>query len=788
MHPVKVGLIIFFTVASISCQHFRPEEDPGPVRSAVELRCAPFELRDVRLLEGPFKRAMELNMQSLLHYEPDRLLAKFRSESGLEPKAEHYLGWEAMSLAGHSLGHYMSACAMMFQSTGDERFLERVDYMVGELDACQQSGGNGYVGAFPNGDTILRDEVGKGIIDAAPFYLNGIWAPFYTIHKVMAGLRDAFRLCDNAQALVVEKGIADWLGEMLSELTEEQLQEMLKCEHGGMNEVLADLYSDTGNETYLELSYKFHHKAILDPLSRGEDILPGKHGNTQIPKVIGLATRYELTGEPSDRRTAEFFWERVVYHHSYVNGSHGYHEYFGPADSLNDRLGSETSESCNVYNMLKLSDHLFQWSASPDVADFYELALINHILSSQHPEDGRVLYFHSLQMGGRKEFQDPMDFTCCVGTGMENHSRYGAAIFYKNKGELYLNQFIAAEVHWKEKGVVVRQETRFPEAQGTEVTFQSDRPVRFTLQLRIPSWADERFSVKVNGRALKKSHMPGTYMAIRRRWKSGDRVDVSMPFSLNLLPMPDNPRRIAVVYGPLVLAGDLGPVNDTGGTESLKDPLYVPRIVTGEEDPTGWLLPDPGAPNTFRTREAGRPADVTLRPLYTIHDRDYTVYWDLLEEGEWSLLLKETGDWKMEQAGLERRTLDRVVPRPGMDSTDHNFRSRDPGIYNFNGQPFIESRRGWFSFDMKVDRGNPSGLMVEYWGGFMGPRKFHILVEGDTIATEDFSGLVPNERCEILYKIPAELARGSRVTVKFASAEGHYAGPVFGLRTISLHP
>jgi len=342
--------------------------DQGHIRSAgpevVSFRALPFGLTDVRLLDGPFLDATALDVKTLLTYEPDRLISRFYDEAGLKPKADHYMGWENESLAGHTLGHYLSACSMMYQTTGDKRFHERVNYIVDELKLLQDSDGSGYIGAFPKGKMIFEDEVAKGEIRAKGFDLNGIWSPFYTHHKVMAGLRDAYRYCGNETALNVERKFADWVGSIMAPLSEAQIQEVLKCEYGGMNETLADLYADTKDEKYLRLSELFYDKAILDSLKAGKDILPRKHANTIIPKLTGLSRIYELTGDTSDRQAAEFFWERVVNHHSYVTGGNGNKEYFGPADSLRDRLGPETTESCNVYNMLKLTEHLFEWEAS----------------------------------------------------------------------------------------------------------------------------------------------------------------------------------------------------------------------------------------------------------------------------------------------------------------------------------------------------------------------------------------------------------------------------------------
>ncbi len=304
---VVIGIIILLG----SCQ---TSEEPIPKKITTEgpekvnFRAFPFELDEVQLLDGPFKHALELNIQSLLRYEPDRFLAKFRKEAGLEPKAEHYHGWEDDTLAGHSLGHYLSACSLVYKTTGDFRFLERVNYIVDELGECQEADADGYIGAFPDGKRIFEQEIAQEDIRARAFNLNGIWAPFYTQHKVLSGLNDAYHLCRNEKALEIEKKFADWLETVVMGLSEEQVQEMLVCEHGGINEALANLYADTQDERYLKMARMFHHKAILDPLAEGKDILPGKHGNTQIPKLIGLARLYELTGNETDRKTAEFFF------------------------------------------------------------------------------------------------------------------------------------------------------------------------------------------------------------------------------------------------------------------------------------------------------------------------------------------------------------------------------------------------------------------------------------------------------------------------------------------------
>jgi len=753
----------------------------GGERDVIEYRALPFELDDVVLLEGPFKHAMELNIASLLNYEPDRFLAKFRMEAGLEPKAEHYHGWEDNTIAGHSLGHYLTACSEMYQATGDKRFLKRVNYIVTELKECQDADGEGYFGAFPDGKRILEEEVAKGDIRSRGFDLNGIWVPYYTQHKVMGGLRDAYHLCGNKDALVVEAALADWIGTVVKDLNDDQIQLMLNCEHGGINEVLAELYADTGEEKYMDLSRVFHHKVILDSLSAGVDILPGKHGNTQVPKLVGLARRYELTGLETDKAAALFFWDRVVNHHSYVTGGHGNHEYFGEPDQLNNRLSDGTTETCNVNNMLKLSRHLFMWNASAEVADYYERAMINQILSSQHPDDGRVIYNLSLEMGGRKEYQNPLWFTCCVGTGMENHSVYPRNIYFYNNSELFVSQFIASELNWEEKGVKLRQETGYPEEEATRLTVECAEPVRFQLNIRYPYWARKGVTVTVNGKKIPVRTEPGSFVNINRTWSTGDIVVVEMPFSLRTEAMPDNDRRVAIMYGPMVMAADLGPERDP----AANDPMYVPILMVTTDNPADWVEPVEGKKNEFVTHEIGNPRDVVLKPFYRTHERRYSVYLDLFTEQEWNQKQEEYRIALERKREIEEMTIDFVQPGEMQPERDHNFQGERTSAGVFNGRKNRETRGGWFSFDLAVYKGQPMGLAVEYWGGFPGSKTFDILVNDNLIKTENISNIKDGEYVDITYDIPDEITFDKTVvTVKFKAHEGHMAGPVFGVRTI----
>lgn len=772
----QLFFLLLLVMTACNTPPIAPKEGPP---KAVE----PFPLTEVKLREGPFKHATELNINSLLSYDPDRLLARFRIEAGLEPKAEPYGGWEAETIAGHSLGHHLSACALMYQTSGDQRFLERANYIVNELATVQKANGAGYIGAFKNGRKIFEEEIAKGNIRSQGFDLNGIWAPFYTHHKMLGGLRDAYHLCDNEQALEVAKGFADWIGTIVLGLTDEQVQNMLHCEFGGVQETLAELYADTGEEKYLQIARVFHHEAIVDPLARGEDILPGKHGNTQIPKMIASARLFEITGEEDDRKPAEFFWQTVVDHHSYVTGGHGNHEYFGQPDQLRNRLSEGTTETCNVYNMLKLSRHLFLWQPRAEVADYYERALFNHILSSQHPETGRVIYNLSLEMGGRKQYQDLEWFTCCVGSGMETHSKYGANIYYQNEDELYVSQYIASTVNWPEKGVQLTQNTQYPEEQGSQFLFNMESPQIFTFYVRYPHWAENGIEIDINGKQQTVEGLPGTFLAIDREWQDGDEVVVRFPFSLRLENMPDDEDRIAVFYGPVLLAGDLGPEED----ENYRDRDYVPVLMSEERSPRAWLEPVEGKINTFRTVEVGNPRNVTFQPFYQIHNRRYSVYFDLFNQEKWAVHQAAYQAELERKKKLEEMTYDAFQPGEMQPERDHNFTGERLNMMeDFQGRKARGAERGgWLSFDMKVMRGQPMALVIEYWGGFTGSKTFDILVNGQKIATENISGKKDGAFLDVQYDIPDELtANNNKISVRFDPHVGHRAGPFFYARTV----
>ena len=779
---ILAGLGISLLIQFSSCSLVGDSGVNGPGPEVISFKLLPFEITDVRLLEGSFLRATELNTGILLNYEPDRFLAKFRLEAGLDAKAEHYHGWEDNTIAGHSLGHYLTAISLMYQTTGNEEYRERALYITDELSLCQEADGEGYLGAFPDGKRILEEEVALGNIRAQGFDLNGIWVPFYTEHKVMDGLFHVYHTFGYQKALDLNIKFADWLYTIVQDLSDEQVQEMLRCEHGGINESLAELYAYTGNRKYLDLSRIFHHKAVLDPIAEGEDILAGLHSNTQIPKFIGLARRYELAGDERDKAGALNFWNMMVHHHSYVTGGNGDHEYLGPPDQLNLQLSDNTTESCNVYNMLKLTEHIFQWSADPEVMDFYERALFNHIRSSQHPHTGHVIYNLSLDMGGFKVYQDPESFTCCVGSGMENHSKYGRNIYYHNENELYAVQFIASELSWKDKGVKITQLTDFPEEETMIYAFETDRPVRFGFNIRYPLWAKNGILVQVNGAEQEIDQEPGSFVNIQRKWKTGDRVEVRIPFSLRIEAMPDNQNRVAIFNGPVVLAGDLGPVPDP----KSRDLHYVPVLMTKDRDPSKWLIPAHGQFNSFVMSEVAYPRKVELAPFYRAHDRHYTIFWDTYTDEEWKASQEAYALELERKIELDHRTIDLFRIGEMQPERDHKFKEKDTWVEEYRHRKArTADRGGWFSFEMDVGSSDPVSLSVEYWGGFTGSKTFDILVDGRVIATENIANKAPGKFIDVSYQIPGDLLiEKEKVEVKFTPHQGHRAGPVFTVRTV----
>lgn len=777
-------------VVAASAQSYVPEYGNKVVRvaPAVAIRAYPFSIKDVRLSDGPFKQAMEADARYLLEIEPDRLLSDFRVHAGLGAKGAKYGGWESSGLAGHTLGHYLSACSMLYASTGDDRYLARVHYIVDELAVCQAARSGvpaqagmvsmaGYVGAIP-GEDSLWSEVSAGVIRSRGFDLNGAWSPWYTVHKVMAGLLDAYLYCDNTKALEVERGMADWTATIVDHLPDSTIQKMLACEYGGMNDVLTNTYSITGEKKYLALSYKFHDQRILDSLSRGLDDLAGKHSNTQIPKVIGCARRYELTSDVRDRQIAESFWSIVVNDHSYATGGNSDYEYLGQARRLNDELTENTTETCNTYNMLKLTRHLFAWHPSADLMDYYEKALYNHILASQNHETGMMTYFVPLRMGGKKEYSDKFNtFTCCVGSGMENHVKYGESIYSRGTdGSLYVNLFISSRLTWKEKGVVIEQTTQLPTFGNVSLIMQMEHASKFTLRIRRPHWAGKGMELRVNGQTQKINIGEDGYIRITREWDNNDEIEVIYPEYFYTEAIPDNPSRVALFCGPVLLAGELGTTEP--------DPVKgIPVLVADNPDPGQWLKSLAHDSLVFQTNGVGRPGDVKLIPFNETKNEYYSVYFDMFTPAGWAVQQEKYAAERRKEQELEDRTVDRLRLGEMQPERDHSFTGDDLRSGEEHGRKWRAAENGGgFSFVMKVDANAGNSIVCSYWGDDHRGRIFDIQVDGQTIATQSLAGFKQSRFYEISYPVPQELVKGKQtVTVKFVGHGGHNGvGPVSG--------
>lgn len=761
----------------------------APARIVVE----PFPLSQVQLLDSPFKEAMERNAEYLLSLEPDRLLHNTRLYCGLEPKGEIYGGWESQGIAGHSLGHYLTAISHQYAATDDERFRERIDYTIAQMGECQKRYGDGYIGALPPGELETMRAFERGVVEPVSGFnfQGGAWVPWYTQHKVLAGLVDAWTLGGNAQAKQVATNLANWVDKITRNLTPEQQQRMLRVEHGGMLDVLVQLYALTGEERYLATSKRFYDHAVFDPLLAGRDELNGKHANTQIPKIIGEACAYEVTGDENDRRISEFFWETVVNRRSWVIGGNSDYEHFFPVGTAVEHLSPATAESCNTYNMLKLTKHLFGWNPSVELGDYYERALYNHILASQEPERGMFAYFISLKPGLLKTYSTPFNsFWCCVGSGMENHTKYGEAIYFHSDSTLYVNLFIPSRLTWKEKGLLLEQQNDYPRENFTEFTIQSAPVSPIALQIRCPAWATDAPSFSLNGKVLSVQAEPGGFAEVSRVWKKGDRLRVAIPMGLHVEPLEGRMNKEAILYGPMVLAADLGPAPRTDTFPYARDQganfraaaADVPVLVCGGNSTLlASIKPLPDQPLTFRTEGVGKPADVTLRPFVDLPYEYYNVYWDVFSEPEWSARQAEMKAAEERRKREEARVVDELRTGEQQSEVDHQLTGERTETGDFGERKWRHARDGgFFEFRMKVLSETPQVLRCTYWGSDAGGRVFDILVDGQRLATQTLDNNQPGKFFNVDYPIPTEWLDGREtITVRFQAHPGQMAGGLY---------
>jgi len=766
-------LLFSILLLTVGCQSFA-----GAAREVIEFKARPFSLKQVRLLDGPFKENMQRTRKYLHELDSDRLLHTFRLNAALPSSAEPLGGWEkpAVEVRGHTMGHYLSACALMYASTSDEKLKAKADAVVAELAKCQEAlGQSGYLSAFPE-SFIERAEA-----------LKGVWAPYYTLHKMYAGLLDMYVHCSNAQALQIARKMAAWNKSRLDKLDRSQMQQMLnRTEQGGMNDAFANLYALTGDADYLAVSRRFNQDRYVEPLARGEDRLKGEHVNSFIPNIIGTARQYELAGDERDRKIVEYFFSQVVDHRSYCTGgtSNNEHWHSGP-DELAHELGDCTQETCCTYNMLKLTRHLFTWSAESRYGDYYERALYNSILSTQNPRTGMMMYFVPLATGRWKMYNLPNDsFWCCTGTGLENHAKYGDSIYFHNGDTLFVNLFIASELDWTQKGVRIRQETTFPRQDSTTLIVKTEKPKKLKMRFRVPYWAAKGTTVKVNGKPFT-GGKAGGYLAVDRTFKDGDRVEVRMKMGLHTHPMPDDPTLMAFMYGPLVLAGQLGGEGltdeNTHTTRNwYKFPQPIPSVeplIVKSDDVAALIKPVPGKALTFRT--TGQSKQITLVPYHELLDQRYVVYWRVLKKGG------KAHDEYLAEERRRKELLARIVDTVDIGKAEseeaHNLQGEQTQSGPHAGRNWRDTRNGgWFSYDLKVLRDKPMTLQCTYWGSDVG-RTFDVLIDGRKMATVTLNNNEPGEFFEAEYSLPTALTRGKdKVTVKLQGRPGSMAGGLFG--------
>jgi DUF1680 family protein len=761
-----------------------------------------FPIGDVTLSDGPFKHARDLNIQTLLQYDVDRLLAPFFIEAGLKPKGELYPNWKGLD--GHVGGHYLSAMAMNYAATGNAECKERMEYMIAELKACQQANsvnnpewGQGYVGGVPDSKAIWSD-LKKG--DFAKY--RAAWVPWYNVHKLYAGLRDAWLYTGNEEAKSIFLKFCDWGIAITSDLSDEQMQSMLDTEQGGMNEIFADAYQMTGNKKYIDAAKRFSHRMLLDSMASDIDNLDNKHANTQVPKAVGFQRIAELTHDKKYSEAGAFFWETVTGNRSVAFGGNSRREFFPSVSSCIDFITDiEGPESCNSYNMLKLTEDLFRTTSSAKYVDYYERTLYNHILSTQHPEHGGYVYFTPLRPRHYRVYSAPNEgMWCCVGSGMENHGKYNQLIYTHNHDSLFLNLFIASELNWREKGIRIKQETLFPDEEKTKLTI-TEGSGAFPLLVRYPSWVDKNaLKISVNGKNIEYNADPSSYVAINRKWKKGDVIEIIMPMHNTIEHLPNVPTYVAIMHGPILLGAKTGSEDLKG---LIADDSRWGHIASGEKLPvTGapaliednvasignYLVPVKNKPLTFtftNLKVANSPATLELEPFFRIHDSRYMIYWLALTNKQYKTYTDSLSVIEKEKLALDRRTIDFVAPGEQQPEADHSMKNMNSGTGNFNDEFWRDARNeGFFSYEMATNSGTGLSLIVRYRGSERGKRNFDIFIDGQKLISEDNSSKWnDNAFHETEYSIPDSLIKEKKlVTVKFQAPAGSSTSSVHYVR------
>ncbi len=761
-----------------------------------------FPLGDVTLLDGPLKKARDLNIKTLLQYDCDRLLAPYFKEAGLTPKAKPYPNWDGLD--GHVGGHYLTAMAIN-AATGSNECRQRMEYMLGELQTCAEANtrnhpewGKGYVGGMPGSNRVWPAFM-KG--DFGPYF--GAWAPFYNLHKMFAGLRDAWVYCGNEQAKKLFLGFCDWAIDLTAGLSDGQMEQMLGNEHGGMNEVLVDAYAITKEKKYLDVAKRFSHRRLLTPMSQRQDCLDNMHANTQVPKVVGFERIAELCGDEDYHNASAFFWDIVTGERSLAFGGDSRREHFPSKEACTDFINDiDGPESCNTNNMLKLTEFLHRRNPEARFADFYELATFNHILSSQHPEHGGYVYFTPARPRHYRNYSAPNEaMWCCVGTGMENHGKYGQFVYTKKGASLFVNLFVASELNWKERGLVLRQETGFPYTENSRITVEKGKGT-FQLLVRYPGWVKPgELEVKVNGQPVDIVTGPSSYVAVERKWKKGDVVDIHFPMYNSIRYLPNVPQYIALMHGPIMLGMKTG-------TEDLAhliaDDSRFGQYASGKKLPINEapilinnhiekiaddLRPIPGKPLHFTlTTRMENAIRNEIQPFFEIHDSRYMMYWLALSESNYKEYLDGLAKEEQERQALEARTVDKVQPGEQQPETDHKMETDRSFTGNSNDVFYRDANDGhYFSYMMQTGGQTDLSLRLKYWGvGEWKSHEFDIFVDDTLVKSVNNTGKYRISEFKYeSYPVPSDLLKGkSQVRVKFVAKPRKQIGEIYEVRLV----
>ncbi|NML56968.1 glycoside hydrolase family 127 protein [Chryseobacterium cheonjiense] len=759
-----------------------------------------FPLKDVRLSESIFDKAMQADRKYMMSMEPDRLLAPYLKEAGLQQKAENYPNWENTGLDGHIGGHYISALSLMYASTGDQKIKQRLDYMIDELDRCQNASGNGYVSGIPSGKKIWK-EISEGNIRASGFGLNDRWVPLYNIHKIYAGLRDAYWYAGSEKAKNMLVKLTDWMANEVSTLSDEQIQEMLRSEHGGLNEVFADVYEITGDKKYLQLAHRFSHQAILNPLLLGEDKLTGIHANTQIPKVIGYKRIADMENNQQWNNAADFFWHNVTEKRSSVIGGNSVSEHFNPVNDFSSMIKSiEGPETCNTYNMLKLTKELFATLPKSYYMDYYERALYNHILSTENHDKGGFVYFTPMRPGHYRVYSQPQtSFWCCVGSGLENHAKYGEMIYAHSDNDLYVNLFIPSTLKWAEKKILIRQENNFPETPSTKLIVDLAGKGNFNLKLRSPQWTSpSEVNISINGKKQNVQPDVNGYFTLNKKWKKGDVIEMNLPMHLSAEQLPDKSDYYAFKYGPVVLAATYGTENQQGlladdsrGGHIAHGPQIplneIPVILGNGKEVINHVKQVNNQDLTF-TLTGLYPKEkfdkgLQLVPFYKIQEERYILYWPQADQDKIESIQKKKAEEDAEASRLDLITTDKIQLGEQQPESDHYFESKDSNTGYMEDRHFRDAK-GWFSYRMKNQGKNAAYLYILYFDANAN-RSLNVEINGKKISAKKLEGKAGSSPQFMLLPIPETEKNKEILSVKFYAEEQMLTSKIIEVRLLT---